>query len=81
MAAVAAKQFLTLTEKCEALGLAATRPVIVLKAGVTRLAGQLIDPETGVVLAAEEAYETVHGRVRVEPLGSVTRFGARPRFR
>ena len=47
-----------------------TRPVTVLKKGVARLDGQLIDPRTGVVLTPEEAYETAYGKVKQEPLGT-----------
>lgn len=50
-----------------------TRPVPVLKAKVTKLEGELLDPMTGVVLTPEEAYETVYGPVKEEPLGSVPR--------
>ena len=63
------------------LGRTAACPVVVLKAGVVRSGGQLVDPKTGVELDAYDAYETVHGQVRAESLGSVTRFDTRSRFR
>ena len=47
-----------------------TRPVAVLKKGVARLDGRLVDPRTGEVLAPEEAYETAYGKVKQEPLGT-----------
>ena len=46
------------------------RPVTVLKKGVARLDGQLVDPRTGVVLTPEDAYETAYGKVKQEPLGT-----------
>jgi hypothetical protein len=55
----------------ESFGRVRTRPVLVLKATVTKFDGELLDPRTGVVLAPEEAYETFHGPVKEEPLGSV----------
>ena len=57
----------------ESFGRVSTRPVPVLKAKVTKLEGELLDPTTGVVLTPEEAYETVYGPVKEEPLGSVPR--------
>ena len=43
----------------EGLGRTRTRPVAILKQGVARCDGQLVDPTDGVVLAPDEAYETV----------------------
>jgi len=57
----------------EAFGRVRTRAVPLLKAEVARFDGELIDPKTGVVLTPEEAYETVYGPVKEEPLGSVPR--------
>ena len=56
-----------------------TRPVAVLKRGVARLDGQLIDSMTGVVLTREEAYETAYGKVKQEPLGTPATDGLEPR--
>ena len=61
----------------EGLGRVKTRPVVVLRQGVARRDGQLIDPRDGVVLAPDEACETVRVPVEEEPLGSVTRDDAR----
>ena len=58
-----------------------TRPVTVLKKGVARLDGQLVDPRTGVVLTPEEAYETAYGKVKQEPLGTRATDGMEPRQR
>ena len=63
------------------LGRTENCPVVVLKAGVVRSNGQLVDPSTGIILNVYDAYETVRGRVRTESLGSVIRFKAHPRFR
>ena len=57
----------------ETFGRVRTRAVLVLKAEVTRFDGEIIDPRTGVVLTPEEAYETVYGPVKEEPLGTVPR--------
>ena len=57
----------------ETFGRVRTRAVLVLKAEVTRFDGEIIDPRTGVVLTSEEAYETVYGPVKEEPLGTVPR--------
>ncbi len=46
------------------------RPVAIMNAGITGLDGQLLNPRTGAVLRSEEAYETVYGAVREEPLGT-----------
>jgi hypothetical protein len=72
----AARPYGSLLEWCFSLK---TRPVAVLKKGVTRLDGQLVDPRTGVVLTPEEAYETAYGKVRQEPLGTRTTDGMGPR--
>ncbi len=61
----------------EGLGRVKTRPVVVLRQGVARRDGQLVDPRDGVVLTPDEAYETVRVPVEEEPLGSVTRDDAR----
>ena len=76
-----AKRVEDLLDGHEDLGRTGTRPVIVLKAGVVKSEGQLVDLRTGIVLKPFEAYETVRGRVRTESLGSVIRSKARPRFR
>jgi hypothetical protein len=59
------------SEWLEGLGRLRVRPVVVLKQGVARPDGQLVNAHTGVVLAPEEAYETVRAAVEEEPLGSV----------
>lgn len=61
----------------EGLGRVKTRPVAVLGQRVARRDGQLIDPRDGVVLAPDEACETVRVPVEEEPLGSATRDDAR----
>ena len=42
--------------------------MVMLKRGVARCDGQLVDPTDGVVLAPDEAYETVRVLVEEEPL-------------
>ena len=58
-----------------------TRPVAVLKNGVARLDGQLVNPRTGVVLTRDEAYETTYGKVKQEPLGTRATDWMEPRQR
>ncbi|MDV3278221.1 MAG: hypothetical protein LYZ69_07125 [Nitrososphaerales archaeon] len=67
----AARQSGTLADWFEGLGRVRTRPVVVLKQGVARCDGQLINPKDGVVLAPDQAYETVCVPVEEESLGSV----------
>jgi len=55
----------------EAFGRVRTRPVLILRAKVAPLDGELVDSATGVILTSEEAYETVYGPVKEEPLGTV----------
>ena len=61
----------------EGLGRTRTRPMVMLKRGVARCGGQLVNPTDGVVLAPDEAYETVRVPVEEEPLGSVVRTDVR----
>ena len=61
----------------EGLGRTKTRPMVILKRGVARCDGQLVDPRDGVVLNREEACETVYVPVEEEPLGSVVRTDVR----
>ena len=70
-AVVVARRPNSVTIWLEGLGRLEKRPVAVLKRGIARFDGQLIDTKEGVVLGRYEAYETVRAPVLEEPLGSV----------
>ena len=60
-------------ERYEVLRIVSKRAVPVLKPGVASFEGEPVDPHTGIVLALDEAYETLYTPVKEEPLGTVTR--------